>query len=202
MYSKYEKMSVLREILNSYLNVYRLNYEREKEKLKEFLEKNTLTISDKSVQSALSTIVGWLRDSAESYEELSEVLVELKKALLCFEVDYTKENIQSELADEREKEGNKLYFELKTKNQKYKKIMANSAMDLWRNDCYLQGLGLDYNVGIKKLEDYYINGKFSKRDFIYYEIMYESLLNNSQYIEDMQQFSNSDLKDSKKGKYY
>lgn len=192
MYSKYEEMCVVRKILNGYVNMQKQNYDMQKENFKQ-LANGSLDISDKNHQSSLNMSLGIMDDYSSAYEKGVNVLAELKKSTLCYEMAYTQENIQSGLADERAKEGNRIYFELKTKNQNYKSIMDEISMDLWIKDENLQDLGLDFDAKAERLEEAYANGKISKEQLIYYEIMCSSLMNNPNYVDYMQQFQQPDL---------
>lgn len=192
MYSKYEEMCVVRQILNGYVNMQKQNYDMQKESFKQ-LANGSLDISDKNQQSSLNMSLSIMNGYSSDYEKGVKVLAELKKSTLCYEMAYTQENIQSGLADERAKEGNRIYFELKTKNQNYKSIMDEISMDLWKKDENLQDLGLDFDTKAERLEEAYANGKISKEQLIYYEIMCSSLMNNPDYVDYMQQFQQPDL---------
>ena len=107
---------------------------------------------------------------------------------MCYEQGYTKENIESGLADERAKTGNRIYHEIRTGNSEYKRIIDEIAYDLFvSHDPQLDGLGLDFFAKEESLEKDFEAGRITKDQLIYYTNMCWSLSQNPQYISYMSQ---------------
>jgi len=174
MYTKYEEMKVMQSILEGYITTQKARYEELVKKLKEESKDISFEIdnSDEKIKDISATIESLSR-CKDNYTKGIEALKELEKAIMCFEMGYTQENVQSGLADQRMKEGKKLFFELRTKNDAYKSIMENIAYDLYikynRHMADLITYGLDDEL--ERLDFLYRQKAISKEELIYYTNM-------------------------------
>ena len=194
MYSKYEEMVVIRDLLNQYIGSQKQGYDGYVQELKSITQQKTLGIDDLKGQKDLLSTIDLIQIYLANYNKGMGVAQELSKATSCYEQAYTQDNIQSGLAGEKGKKGNSLFFELKTKNTDYQEIMSELAMDLWsKYDIHISGLGLDLEGHLAKLEQSFTSGNITKEQFIYYINMSNALLNTPQYVDYMQQFYQEDM---------
>lgn len=187
MYSKYEEMRVMSQVMQSYANVQKRDYESYvagfKEKVNGFsLDIDNKTDNPESFKSCLDTIELYRSD----YQSALNVISELNKAVMCYEQGYTQENIQSGLADERAKEGNRIFYEIRTQNAEYKKILNEISYGLFvSHDPRLDGLGMDLDAKLEELDKDFAEGKLTKEQLIYYINVCSTLVKNPDYIQYM-----------------
>lgn len=189
MYSKYEEMCVMRNVLNSYVNAQKQGYDKHARELNQIVTQRMPNIADKSHQEDLQRQINLMGYYSNDFAKGVSVLGELGKAIACYEQAYTQENVQSGLVDERAKQGNGIFFELRTKNEDYKSIMSGIAMELWRSaDTNMEGLDLDLDTKLESLDKAFESGAISKEQLMYYTNMCTTLMITPEYVEYMQQF--------------
>ena len=107
---------------------------------------------------------------------------------MCFEQGYTQENIQSGLADEQAQTGTRLFYEIRTQNEEYKRILSDIAYGLfYAQDPNLNGLNMDLDTKLESLDKDFAEGKITKEQLIYYINVCSALVQNPDYIEYMSQ---------------
>lgn len=191
MYSKYEEMCTMKQVIMNYTDNQKRNYSATADMIKEEAKDLPLDInsskSNTSVES-LGYMISSLKDYQREYQIGLSIIAEFNKATMCYEQGYTKENIESGLADERAKTGNRIYHEIRTGNSEYKRIIDEIAYDLFvSHDPQLDGLGLDFFAKEESLEKDFEAGRITKDQLIYYTNMCWSLSQNPQYISYMSQ---------------
>ena len=189
MYSKYDEMRVIKQVMQNYADNQKRQYETTIAMLKEQSNNFSLDInSDRTNRelSSLQSIVSLLSNCRTDYQSAKSVVGELNKATMCYEQGYTQENIQSGLADERAKEGNKIFRDIRTQNPEYKRIMDEIAYGLFvAHDPMIEGLGMDFDAKEESLDKDFESGKITKEQLIYYTNMCWALTQNKDYIEYM-----------------
>lgn len=188
MYSKYEEMRVMKQTIQNYANNQKYEYDSIATSLKENI--NKLDIN--SNITSLNRDVAWLSVIQNDYKNAMSVVSELNKATMCYEQAYTPEQLQQGgIAEERAKEGNRIFYEIRTQNPEYKRIVDEIAYDLFANqDPHVVDLRMDFDTKEKNLEKEFEEGKISKEQLIYYVNMCWSLLQNPNYIKYMNQNEN------------
>lgn len=193
MYSKYDEMRIIKQVMQNYADNQKRNYESTIAMLKEQSSNFPLDInSDRtsteisSLQSKVSLISGYRTD----YQCALSVVNELNKATMCYEQGYSPEQLQQGgIAEQRAKEGNKIFYEIRTQNPEYKRIMDEISYSLFvSHDPHLDGLGMNFDAKEESLEKDFETGKITKEQLIYYTNMCWSLSQNPNYIEYMSQF--------------
>ena len=191
MYSKYDEMRVIKQVMQNYADNQKRQYETTIAMIKEQSNNFSLDInSDRTNRelSSLQSIVSLLSNYRTDYQSAKSVVGELNKATMCYEQGYTQENIQSGLADERAKEGNKIFRDIRTQNPEYKRIMDEIAYGLFvAHDPMIEGLGMDFDAKEESLDKDFESGKITKEQLIYYTNMCWALTQNKDYIEYMVQ---------------
>lgn len=193
MYSKYEEMSVMKQVIQNYAHNQKLKYESIIANLKEQSNNFSLDINSDRANleiSSLQTKVSLLSDYLRDYQNALSVVGEFNKAMMCYEQAYSPEQLQpGEIADQRVKEGNRIFHDIRTQNLEYRRIMDEIAYDLFiAHDPHLDGLKMDFDAKAESLEKDFSAGKITKKQLIYYTNMCSSLSRNPDYIEYMSQF--------------
>lgn len=143
--------------------------------------------------SSLQSKVRLLSSYKNNYQSALTVINELNKAKMCYQQGYTEKNIQSGLADERVKEGNRIFHDIKTQNKEYKRIMDEIAYGLFvACDPKIEDLGMDFDTKTENLDKEFETGKITKEQLIYYTNMCWYLSQNPEYIEYISQFQNKE----------
>lgn len=192
MCSKYDEMRVIKQVMQNYANNQKRQYESTIAMLKEQSNNFPLDINSARANTELSSLqskVSMLSDYRTDYQSALSVVSELSKATMCYEQGYTQENIQSGLADERAKEGNRIFHDIRTQNSEYKRIMNEIAYGLFvAHDPMIEGLGMDFDAKAESLDKDFEAGKITKEQLIYYTNMCWTLTQNKDYVEYMSQF--------------
>lgn len=192
MYSKYDEMRVIKQIMQNYADNQKRQYESTIAMLKEQSNNFPLDINSDRTNTELSSLqskVSLLSDYRTDYQSAFSVVSELNKATMCYEQGYTQENIQSGLADERAKEGNRIFHDIRTQNSEYKRIMDEVAYGLFvAHDPMIEGLGMNFDAKAESLDKDFEAGKITKEQLIYYTNMCWALTQNKDYVEYMSQF--------------
>jgi spermidine/putrescine-binding protein len=110
MYSKYEEMQVVRNLLKDWARIDKESYEDIWKNIKEnVIPKTPFSIEDFESQQQLAEVMQNLHNIQLGYSSTNNALQELAQATSCYEMGYTQESIQSGTADsiatEREKKG-------------------------------------------------------------------------------------------------
>lgn len=196
MYSKYDEIRVIKQVMQNYADNQKRQYESTITMLKEQSNNFPLDINNDRTNTEISSLqskISLLSDYRNDYQSALAVASELNKATMCYEQGYTQENIQSGLADERAKEGNRIFHDIKTQNQEYKRIMDEIAYGLFvAHDPMIEGLGMDFDAKAENLDKDFETGKITKEQLIYYTNMCWYLSQNPEYIEYMSQFQNQE----------
>ena len=124
MYSKYDEMRVIKQVMQNYADNQKRKYESTIDMLKEQSNNFPLDINSDRTNTELSSLqskVNMLSGYRTDYQNALSVVRELNKATMCYEQAYTDENFQSGLVDKRTAEGNKIFYEIRTKNSDYKR---------------------------------------------------------------------------------
>lgn len=192
MYSKYDEMRVIKQVMQKYADNQKRQYESTIAMLKEQSNNFPLDINSDRTNRELSSLqikISLLSDYRTDYQSAISVVGELNKATMCYEQGYTQENIQSGLADERAKEGNIIFHDIRTQNPEYKRIMDEIAYGLFvAHDPMIEGLGMDFDAKAESLDKDFESGKITKEQLIYYTNMCWFLTQNKDYVEYMGQF--------------
>ena len=192
MYSKYDEMRVIKQVMQNYADNQKRKYESTIDMLKEQSNNFPLDINSDRTNTELSSLqskVNMLSGYRTDYQNALSVVRELNKATMCYEQAYTDENFQSGLVDKRTAEGNKIFYEIRTKNSDYKRIMGEIAYNLFvAHDPMIEGLGLDFDAKAESLDKDFEAGKITKEQLIYYTNMCWALTQNKDYVEYMSQF--------------
>lgn len=192
MYSRYDEMRVIKQVMQNYADNQKRQYESIIARLKEQSNNFPLDINSDRTNTELSSLqskVSLLSDCRTDYQSAISVVGELNKATMCYEQGYTQENIQSGLADERAKEGNRIFNDVRTQNSEYKRIMDEIAYGLFvAHDPMIEGLGMDFDAKAESLDKDFESGKITKEQLIYYTNMCWVLTQNKDYVEYMDQF--------------
>ena len=192
MYSKYDEMRVIKQVMQNYADNQKRQYESTIAMLKEQSNNFPLDINSDRTNTELSSLqskVSLLSDYRTNYKSALSVVSELNKAIMCYEQGYTQENIQSGLADERAKKGNRIFHEIRTQNPEYKRIMDEIAYGLFvAHDPMIEGLEMNFDAKAESLEKDFEAGKITKEQLIYYTNMCWALTQNKDYVEYMSQF--------------
>ncbi|MBQ4262841.1 MAG: hypothetical protein IJB83_01165 [Bacilli bacterium] len=193
MYSKYEEMSVMKQVIENYAYNQKLKYESIIANLKEKSNNFSLNINSNRVNleiSSLQTKVSLLSDYLKDYQSALSVVREFNKAMMYYEQAYSlKQLLPGEIADQKVKESNRIFHDIRTQNPEYKRIIDEIAYDLFiSHDPHLDGLKMDFDAKAESLEKDFSAGKITKKQLIYYTNMCSSLSRNPDYIEYMSQF--------------
>lgn len=140
--------------------------------------------------SSLQTKAGLLSDYRTDYQSALSVVSELNKATICYEQGYSPEQLQpGGIADQRAIEGNKIFYDIRTQNTEYKRIINEIAYSLFvGHNPYIEGLELDFVAKSESLDRDFQAEKITKEQLIYYTNMCWSLSQNPTYIGYMSQF--------------
>ena len=191
MYSKYDEMRVIKQVMQNYADNQKRQYESTIAMLKEQSNNFPLDINSDRTNTELSSLqskVSLLSDYRTDYQSALSVVSELNKATMCYEQGYTQENIQSGLADERVKEGNRIFHDIRTQNPEYKRIMDEIAYGLFvAHDPMIEDLGMNFDKKAESLDKDFEEGKITKEQLIYYTNMCWTLTQNKDYVEYMSQ---------------
>lgn len=193
MYSKYEEMRVMKGVIKSYADNQKKEYESVVSRLKDAFNSFPLDISSDRASLEIGSLqlgVSLLSDCRTAYVTGVSVLNELNKAARCYEQNYTLEQLQpGGIAEQRAEEGNRIFYEIRTKNVGYKKIIDEISYSLFvANDPHLSGLEDGLDAKLDSLGKQFERGELSKEELIYYTNMCASLSKNPDYIEYMSQF--------------
>jgi hypothetical protein len=192
MYSKYDEMRVIKQVMQNYADNQKRQYESTITMLKEQSNNFPLDINSDRTNTEISSLqskVSSLSDYRADYQSALSVVSELNKATMCYEQGYTQENIQSGLADERAKEGNKIFHDVRTQNPEYKRIMDEIAYSLFvAHDPMIEGLDMNFDAKEESLGKDFEAGKITKEQLIYYTNMCWALTQNKDYVDYMSQF--------------
>lgn len=192
MYSKYDEMRVIKQVMQNYADNQKRQYESTIAMLKEQSNNFPLDINSDRTNRELSSLqskVSLLSDYRTDYQSAISVVGELNTATMCYEQGYTQENIQSGLADERAKEGNIIFHDIRTQNPEYKRIMDEIAYGLFvAHDPMIEDLGMNFDKKAESLDKDFEAGKITKEQLIYYTYMCWALTQNKDYVEYMSQF--------------
>lgn len=184
MYSKYEEMKVIQSVIARYAESQKVGYEREMRDLQQEVSKKNPNVENgkeqvKGFALSLSLMTGY----QEGYSKAKEVLSELNKAVMCYEMGYPQE-LPKNVIKEQLQEGNRIFFQLITKNTDYKNIMGDIAYDLFKHDKNLEDLvALGVDVKTDELEEKFKTGAISKEQLILYTIACNLLPKNQDFIE-------------------
>ena len=192
MYSRYDEMRVIKQVMQNYADNQKRQYESTIAMLKEQSNNFPLDINSDRTNTELSSLqskVSLLSDYRTDYQSAISVVGELNKATMRYEQGYTQGSIQSGLADERAKEGNKIFRDIRTQNPEYKRIMDEIAYGLFvAHDPMIEGLGMDFDAKAESLDKDFESGKITKEQLIYYTNMCWVLTQNKDYVKYMGQF--------------
>lgn len=193
MYSKYEEMRVMKGVIKNYADNQKSEYESVVAMLKKVSNNFPLDINSDRASSEISSLqskASLLSDYRVAYVTGMSVFSELNKATMCYEQAYTPEQLQSGgITEQRAKEGNRIFHDVRTQNTGYKEIVDEIAYSLFvDHDPHLDGLGMDFDAKAKSLDKDFEAGKITKEQLIYYTNMCWSLSQNPNYIEYMSQF--------------
>ena len=190
MYSKFEEMRVIRQVFQNYTAELKRDYEGYVAMLKDKSNEFPLDIDNDQAYKKIKTLQS-TADSLSShlmeYQNALKIIGELDKAIKCYTQAYSPEQLLSGgVAEQRAKEGNKIFYDIRTQNPVYKSIMSEIAYSLFVNhDSMIEDLGMDYDAKVESLEKNYAAGKISKEQLIYYTNMGWHLSQNPNYIEYM-----------------
>lgn len=193
MYSKYEEMRVMRQVMQNYADNQKRQYESTIAMLKEQSNNFPLDINSDRTNTELSSLqskVSLLSDYRTDYQSALSVVSELNKAIRCYEQAYTPEQLQpGGITEQREKVGNRIFHDIRTQNPEYKRIMDEIAYGLFvAHDPMIEDLGMDFDTKAESLDKDFEAGKITKEQLIYYTNMCWALTQNKDYIEYMSQF--------------
>lgn len=193
MYSKYEEMRVMKGVIKSYADNQKKEYESVVAMLKDTSSSFPMDIASDRANleiSSLQSKVSLLSDYRTDYATGMSVLNELNKATMCYEQGYTPEQLQpGGIAEQRAREGNRIFHEIRTESVGYKKIIDEISYSLFvAHDPHLSGLENGLDVKLDSLDKQFEQGELSKEELIYYTNMCASLSKNPNYIEYMSQF--------------
>ena len=168
MYTKYEEMKVIKQVINNYADNQKRQYESTIAMLKEQSNSFPMDINSESSSREISSLqskVSMLSSYKSDYATAISIVNELNKATMCYEQAYTPEQIQpGGIAEQRAKEGNRIFYELRTQNPEYKKIMSEISNGLYVDgDPHLEGLEQGLDSKIDSLEKEFEEGKISRR---------------------------------------
>ena len=186
MYSKYKEMRVMRQVMQNYADNLKKEYELAIASLRE----KTGKLDINSELGSLQRDVGTLSAIQTDYQSALAIVSEFNKAIMCYEQAYTPEQLQpGGIAEERAKEGNRIFYDIRTQNPEYKRILDEMAYELFKShDDHIDGLGLDFDAKEESLRKDFEAGKINKEQLIYYTNMCWTLTQNPQYVEYMSQF--------------
>ena len=163
MYSRYDEMRVIKQVMQNYADNQKRQDESTIAMLKEQSNNFPLDINSDRTNTELSSLqskVSLLSDYRTDYQSAISVVGELNKATMRYEQGYTQGSIQSGLADERAKEGNKIFRDIRTQNPEYKRIMDEIAYGLFvAHDPMIEGLGMDFDAKAESLDKDFESGK-------------------------------------------
>ena len=191
MYTKYEEMRVIKETFQNFADGQKILYTQEIAKVKEDTSRISSDINSERALSAVENGVGLLRDYMNNYHGAMSVVAELNKATMCYEQAYTPEQLQpGGIAEAKAREGNRIFYDIRTQNPEYKRIMEGIAYDLYKDgDPMMSGVGKDFVFDGKadELKKDFEAGKITKDQLIYYTNMCWALTQNKDYIEHISQ---------------
>lgn len=186
MYSKYEEMRVMRQVMQNYADNQKRDYESAVALLRE--KTNKLDINSKL--DSLKIDIGVLSVIQADCQSALAIVSEFNKAIGCYEQAYTPEQLQpGGIADQRAKVGNRIFHDIRTQNPEYKRIMGEIAYGLFvAHDPMIKDLGMDFDTKAESLDKDFEAGKITKEQLIYYTNMCWALTQDKDYIEYMSQF--------------
>lgn len=185
MYSKYEEMKTIQSVIANYVQNSKNGYEQAMRDLQQKASQKAPNIEEgkgqvKDFASSLSLMAGYQED----YSRAKGVLLELNKAVMCYEMAYP-QGLSEDIVEQRKQEGNRTFFQLRTKNTDYKNIMGSIAYSLFvQHDENLEDLvTLGADAKIEELEEKFKTGKISKEQLILYTNACDLLSQNPDFIE-------------------
>ena len=193
MYSKYEEMCVIKQVIKNYAENKKRQYESTISMLRDQTNSFPLDINSERANSEISSLqnhVSLLSDYRTDYATGMSIFGELNKATMCYEQAYTPDQLQpGGIAEQRTKEGNKIFHDLRTQNVGYKKVIDEIAYSLFvAHDPHLDGLSAGLESKLDSLDKEFEQGSLSKEELIFYSNMCNSLSKNPDYIDYMSQF--------------
>lgn len=199
MYSKYEEMRVIKQVIQNYANNQKRNYESTITMIKEQFNNFPLDINSDRTNTEISSLqnkVDLLSSYKTDYQSALLVVSELNKATMCYEQAYSPEQLQpGGIAEQRGKEGNRIFDRIRNNNPEYNRIMNEIAYSLFiAHDANIDGLEMDFDAKKENLNKDFENGKITKEQLIYYTNMCFTLSQNQNYIEYVSQFKHNQIK--------
>ena len=189
MYSKYDEMRVMRQVMQNYADNQKMQYESNITMLKNQINNLTTDINGTAV-SFLQNRIASMSNYQTEYQKALAIVKEFDKAIMCFEEGLTQENIRDGLDKERAKEGIRIFREIQSQNAEYKRIIAEIAYGLFTShDPHIEDLGTDLDAKLDNLDNEFEAGSLSKEQLIYYNNMCYALSQDPDYIEYMSQFN-------------
>ena len=191
MYTKYEEMKVMKQVMSNYADNQKRQYESTIILLKEQVNGFPLDINSDSSSREISSLESkaeMLSDYKRDYGIALSIVSELNKATMCYEQAYTPEQIQpGGIAEQRAKEGNRIFHELRTQNPEYIRIMDEISNGLYVDgDKHLDGLEQGLDSKIESLEKEFEEGKISKEQLIFYTNMCVSISKSNPSLNEEQ----------------
>ena len=167
MYTKFEEMHVIYNLLLDYRNHQKSAVEMFKEdSWKKFQGPDALNYYQ------------------ERLNKSEAVLTELQKAISCFTQAYTPE--QAQLAQQREQQGKQIFSEIRRKNEDYQGILKEIAHNSYFNgtESMLSEMQLSDDGQISNtLETWARSGLITKEQLIFYDNFMTYLQQDPDYIE-------------------
>lgn len=190
MYSKYEEMKVIQQLLSNYSQNCKINYEKSVKKVRDYSSQLTSDIEKNTIFGCIQAEVGLMDDYIADYNKSKNILSELSKATMCYEMGYPIE-VSDDFVEQRKKEGNKIFYEIRTQNADYKGIMADIAFNMFfrnhdENLDNLIKLGLDNKI--EQLEQSFEKGILTKEQLIVYINACMALSTHPEFLEYAAQF--------------
>lgn len=185
MYSKYEEMKVIQNLLTNYAQNQKEGYELAARDLKKESSQFAPNIENGKTQiSSLSSSLQRMAGYQEDYSKAMGVLAELKKPVSLYEIPVSEYETEESLKQKKFK-ANGLFHTLRTQNADYKSIIGDISYSMIvQHDENLEDLvtlGLDAKV--EQLEEAFSNGQISKEQLIVYTIACYSLSTYPNFLE-------------------
>lgn len=190
MYTKYEEMKVIQNLLTNYAQNNKRGYESAARDLQQKSSQLAPNIENGKTQiSSLSSSLQMMAGYQEDYSKAMSVLAELKKPVNLYEMAVSEYETEESLK-QRQFEANGLFYTLRTQNADYKSVMDDISYSMIvQHDKNLEDLatiGLDAKV--EQLEEAFSNGQISKEQLIVYTNACYSLSTNPDFLEWAQDF--------------
>ena len=200
MYSKYEEMRVMKQVMQNYADNQKKQYESTIAMLKEEANSFPLDINSDRTNTEISSLqstVRLLSGYSTDYQSAQSVVSELNKALMCYERAYTLEQLQpGGIAEKEGNHGNRIFHDIRTQNPEYKRIIGEIAYSLFvAHDPMIEDLGMDFDAKVESLDKDFEAGKITKEQLIYYTNMCWALVQDKDYVEYMSQFQQEETQD-------